>query len=850
MSWMLGFSALVQAAPRAVVQHGSSSVEQYAGEELHRYLVALTGETLAIDDLSVKNWQPLKATPNYPEAVKEANEALGLQFDLTGLGNDEGSTLADYDAMPGFVLGTPEGLSEGWREAAQALIAQHGVDAESDGYVIAYDAEREKIMIVAARPRGVIYGAYAYLRERGGVGFFEDGERIPAQPLHAVLPPFAEDFETIVDIPKHDYRSQWIWTRYYGADRGHPINWGYEQWVSHLRWMAQRGFNSVLLYPVGYARIWGDVHRRAFPESVPFEQEVNEDAQPFWGAYWSIKAGWGRSPEETTRLMQSVLSFGREQLGLKFEYNFYLGNFEESLKLAYPEGIWIDWENTPHHAYFGAAGRSPNLTFTDPRAKELNQRFVKTFIETFGTDHKYWIAYREESAPNPYNPNDPDGGKSLADAVNTQREWIKELDPKAEFYHWDWHGWDLWLTYEYLHNLKEPFDPAKVSLETLTQYGEQYPKAIDASITFVNVIPPGAGRYLPPDFTNHFAPHPWVIGSLLGYAAQDLGVGGLYTEVDNFMDSWQRWVDEDPAEGGRLNGVLHWNEIIQVDPLLDHMVGEFAWTGATPGKFTEGKNPAPAFRDYYAQRYGTEDAAAMAEITAAFYTTFPKVCASMRLPQVYTAAITPAANPEGIKNLETLATMMLSVQATQVDNALYQSQLLDWSRAILHNTAKLHLEAAIDECRRAGDGASLATFDLHARKATKALQTLADVLATDQRHCLSDAIWRMTNEPGANRLMRKMMLEHASGRLFDNYALNDSAEFIGMVSVPLLESYLAALRKVIESPETQTLEDVNVNAELLALRNAFMEMPARPFADVADPRLPSQILSAWLDKQE
>ena len=125
--------------------------------------------------------------------------------------------------------------------------------------------------------------------------------------------------------------------------------------------------------------------------------------------------------------------------------------------------------------------------------------------------------------------------------------------------------------------------------------------------------------------------------------------------------------------------------------------------------------------------------------------------------------------------------------------------------------------------------------------------TLAAILATDRRLCLSDSIYRMTHEQGANRLLRLAMLEHASGLMFDNYPLNDTAEFIRLVSVPVLDAYLYNLRKSMNQPEKYPIEKANdMKKQLKVFRSRFMDLPAQPFEAVADKRHPADILSNWL----
>jgi len=405
-------ASALQNNDKIAIRFGSSTVERYAAAELQRYLSRVSNKQFILRDSTIKMWYPDKPTLPFPEAWAKAQKDIEARAKNPNMPNPDtekrSEKIAELEAgLPTFILATPNTYPE-YKSTTEKLLSD--VRENSDGYVIAPSADGRKLFIVSHTSRGVLYGVYDFLQNKCGMGFFEDGEQIPKKINEKVLPPYKTLPKKIAKTPKYDYRSKWLWSRYYGSDKGHPANWGYDEWIAHLRWMAQARFSSVLVYPVGYTRLWGDAFKKAFPEVAPYCKEVfNDNIDDFWGAHWSPRSGWGRSPEETTRLMQKVYAFAREKLGMKIEYNFYLGEFEDTLKRAYPKGKWIDWSNVPTHTYFGAAGRSAILAFTDPKCKEYTQRLWKEFIKTFGTDHQYWISYREESEPNPDNPFDPRG---------------------------------------------------------------------------------------------------------------------------------------------------------------------------------------------------------------------------------------------------------------------------------------------------------------------------------------------------------------------------------------------------------------------------------------------------------
>jgi len=165
-------------------------------------------------------------------------------------------------------------------------------------------------------------------------------------------------------------------------------------------------------------------------------------------------------------------------------------------------------------------------------------------------------------------------------------------------------------------------------------------------------------------------------------------------------------------------------------------------------------------------------------------------------------------------------------------------------------------------------------FNASAKRAVGSLTALANLLETDQRYCVRDTLCRMINEPGVNRQMRQVLLEHASGRLFNNYPLNDTSEFIKFVSVPLLEAYLESMRLSVNDPaqypfakikevefidgaavlgkekakvpDGQLPPSAGLDKRLLELKNDFMELPALPFEVVGNPSHPADVLNDWL----
>ncbi|RKX38251.1 MAG: hypothetical protein DRP64_15990, partial [Verrucomicrobia bacterium] len=211
----------------------------------------------------------------------------------------------------------------------------------------------------------------------------------------------------------------------------------------------------------------------------------------------------------------------------------------------------------------------------------------------------------------------------------------------------------------------------------------------------------------------------------------------------------------------------------------------------------------------------------------------------------------------------------------QGTSTAYRGEVVDFGRIALHGIARFDMQEAIGiAANSSGSDRDKEAFEIYAKRSTDALVALADLLATDQRYCVSDTLYRMLNEPGVNRQMRQMVLEQASGLFFSAYALNDSTEFTKLVSVPLLAAYLESMRLTVNDPVKYpfaTLKDVEfvdgagvlrkdkvevaeggvppstgLEKVELDLKNQFMELPALPFSVVKNPEHPADVLSDWL----
>jgi len=563
--------------------------------------------------------------------------------------------------------------------------------------------------------------------------------------------------------------------------------------------------------------------------------------------------------------MKKVYDFGRNQLGLKFEFNFYLGDFEEAVFRAYPTNKWIP-TRTPS---YGVGGRGHTLSQSDPLCKELCQKFWKSFIDTFGTDHRYWVAYREESR-HENNPKDPDYGFSQADAVKKAKEWITEIDPKAEIYHWDWHFLPTYVDADIYKKIKKAKKAEEYPHKEIKKSFKEYFKQIPEDITIMNVLTPGLYS-LPPlmypynivDITDHYdGKHPWVIGSLMGYAQQDIGYGGLFVSTKKMFSLWRKWVKEDPDMGNKLRGVFHYNELVQVNPLLSQMISEFAWSGILPDSLDSINTNEPMLDNYFSLRFGKKDAPFLRKCNAEifgddvnnkaekeenFRLAPESVLPSIRIPILVGHSSITAKQKRKRKKILNGLKKLVSVRGSQQNNPLYANEVVDSARFSLHYLGRMWLMEAIDIAKNQKKYSDAQKrFDRKIWKVKSAMITLAEILKTDPRHSLALSVQETLSEPGGNPLLFNIILEHSSSRIFENYQHTDSYEFIKYITLPLLDVYTKNLKRSLMDHNCFRFKNLSFHPFLWDIQDEMLKLTPESFKYNEDNRNPADILADWL----
>jgi len=345
------------------------------------------------------------------------------------------------------------------------------------------------------------------------------------------------------------------------------------------------------------------------------------------------------------------------------------------------------------------------------------------------------------------------------------------------------------------------------------------------------------------------------------------------------LAAWKRWSEEDKKYDSRLRGVFHWNEIVQVAPLLDYIVADFAWSGELPTHLFDASKDDKILDWYFNHRFSKKNAKLFREANAYAYDRYQLGVPSIRFPLSFTrAGITEADEQQRIKFTYFLDKIS-AVKNDELNNDAYKAELLDFGRVALHVIARLDIEEAVGIAKNSkGTKEDKKAFKIAAQNSINDAITLGNLLATDKKFSVSASLYRMLNEPGANKQMRMILLEQAAGIFFDSYPLNDSAEYIKIVAAPLLKDYLKVLQLTADDPEkfpfselknvgfvdgaavlnkanakntdTEEKEESELEKRFLELKIKMMGIPAQPFSVVENKNHPADIIKNWLKKRK
>ena len=383
------FSAGIQAQRVEIVipeqKSDGPSLYSHAANELHDYVRAITGQ----------------------EAQTRSAEA----FDATGLNRE--------DVV--LILGRPESNAiaakiekdAGKRCPIEALIPEH-----DDGFVIRswrdvklgkwFELEQESpsyVVFAGRTPISTLYSVYHYLDYLCGVGFFEDGERIPdlkRLPAEEIL---------IIEKPAFDARLQLPWAPRATLPKGVSSLWRADvEWKRYVDWMVKNKWNWMRIDAGDWWYQGLGVLYKGYPEI-----EKYDDGGYMPDLWWPLQTIFDNT--------KAVLERGRS-LGIRF----YMTPISSSVPT-----VWRDLllERFPE----------AQMSNPDPVYKfALHMRDLRTIEKYFSYNTEIFFKHfgkpdmqGAQFPPVELDPFIEAGTKFLPDRSNLMAKVARKYDPDATF---------------------------------------------------------------------------------------------------------------------------------------------------------------------------------------------------------------------------------------------------------------------------------------------------------------------------------------------------------------------------------------------------------------------------------
>jgi len=682
------------------------------------------------------------------------------------------------------------------REAGEKLAAAVPfAQMRDDGYSVTLVAQPPALLVVGNQPRGTLRAVYDLLEATLGCAFFVDGDHVPARK-DAVVQAGA-----IVANPAFPDRTCYVPVGLYGPKRFQATLWNAEDWKAHLRWMAKRGLNCLAVPFTASSRAWGAAFDKAFPEAKAHRQEtLAAQGGP------TARMGWGLHPDHTTAVLSEAFAFARKSLGIEVAYVFAFGDFEEPLRKAAPGLKWLPEQASPLPA---PAGGSCTLSGAEPKCRELQARLWKAIIETYGTGHRYVVACQD--AP-------------TAVALDV----LRQVDPamKALVPTWEAPRWGA-------------------TAAAQAEFIRQLPK--EAKLLYSD---PDLGPLY--TATERLADRPFQYAVPWGGAAcNDL----LENRFGMLANTFHHFEHSRPRP--RADGFWNWNELLRVNPMMDHLSSVFAWDASFVWR-AEGAATNRAVNDYLERRYGPGAVFPMAEAHKQALRGAPRLEAGANYREYVRLATLPA---PGSAAARTAIALALACKAAIAPGSFYEPDLADMGRGYLHQCIQEQcarvLATVRDAKRAAGSKAytdqlkkdSLAAVQKAEARLTAAHKALSRLIATRKDMCLDEAIMEAVATKGANKLLPQAIREHQSGLFANAYPLTDSIEYHQHVAARQLRHLLDYAKREADAP----------TAEPVPGWETFFGQGAAEFVEKCEPAgydkkaekaTPSAILQEFLESGE
>ncbi|XP_063987434.1 alpha-N-acetylglucosaminidase isoform X2 [Diachasmimorpha longicaudata] len=208
--------------------------------------------------------------------------------------------------------------------------------------------------------------------------------------------------------------------------------WSWDQWEKNIDWMALNGINLALAFH-GQEAIWQKIYLELNMTREEVDEHLGGPAFLPWTRMGNMRGWGGPLPnswhEHTVSLQHKILDRMRE-LGIIPILPAFAGHVPRAFARIFPQanmtkiGSWNGFQDQ----YCCPLLVEP----TDPLFKVIGQKFLRAYIEEFGTDHVYNC--------DTFNENEPlsTGLQSLRNIGQAVFASMTEVDPQAI---WVMQGW-------------------------------------------------------------------------------------------------------------------------------------------------------------------------------------------------------------------------------------------------------------------------------------------------------------------------------------------------------------------------------------------------------------------------
>ncbi|MDY6913780.1 MAG: alpha-N-acetylglucosaminidase TIM-barrel domain-containing protein [Planctomycetota bacterium] len=683
----------------------------------------------------------IQISPNATWLEKHSAQELQKYIGLLSLGKAEiapSDTLQKSQVV--FLLGTVRTSAVIKDVCDRAGVDQAAVGGENDGFMIkAIRNDGQNVVVLCGNnQRSTLYAVYDYLENDCGVGFFADGEYIPALSQLPV--------DGIDRIRHSRFRFRWYvrWNR--PVMKKYTARW--HRWDELKRvadWEAKRKFNLRTSYASSI-----DIEGKGMDGII--EEVFNVPPQPeelcgVLDGWWYVN--WFLPPKVILERKDKDLQYSRN-LGFNMELWVPYGTVPLRYRQAHPE-----------HIYVPGGNHVRNIDPKDPAATRFTKEVLKRTVQRFGTDHFYSMNAYGEQAPG----KDPLNLK--IDACLKTSQLLRELDPSPQML-WRTDAWDFMV------------NPGGIWTKQAVK------KYLDAMPDFMYVADNTCDMLDEPLFVTHDYYHgkKWAFGLVLDLGGDDQLHGDIAEVLRRVrkataLPKGENCIGLHMAPENANFGIMFW-----------HCLSQLAWN---PQGWSEDK----LIDDFCLHRYGEKSLPDMRQcwkiLAEAMKLQAGGDFGNRPLYQVFLRHEYNLWKSQFAQRLEMAGkvaplyekaiSLALKQWDNQKDNVLYENDLIDIIRSYVGKLSDFYFISAAG----ALEAKNRQDYEKYRQKMLAVMYLSAKLMSTRPDYSLSDTIRQIMKYPGANRHTEIGLKMSQYGQGYDTL---DNYEQMVFAYIPMMEYVL------------------------------------------------------------